>query len=356
MSGRSPSIAVTAQSSASRCWAALFGVCASYVGLAVVVWPFRYFTLLGIYAQTLPIGIATILFVSLIAGGILTDKKAPLRGAVRMLHNGGLQTAAIVMCFLLFLTAFTTFKIAIPEIKPFYADPLLASIDRTILGADAWVFAHMILNRPTLAILAFQYEIAWQVMWFAMFVFVGFWSDRKSGARYLLAHALTLIICGTILAMALSSVGPIFYDRIYGGDRFADLATSMQRLSNVSDTWPVSNYLFQAYQSGRPYLGSGISAMPSIHVAVAALNAFFLASLNRWLGIIAWGFFAAIAFMSVCTGWHYVSDGVVSLIAVSMIWYGTGKILETDAGNRPDSEGASGYSPEMQVLRCPSGS
>lgn len=356
MSDQSASIAVTAQSSANRCWIALLGICASYVVFAAIIWPSRYFTLLGVYAQTFRIGIPTILFVSLITGGILTNKKAPLRGAMHMLRNGGLRVAAIVCGFTLFLTAFTTFKIAIPEIRPFYADHLLANIERAIFGADVWVFSHMIVSKAMLPFLAFQYEITWQVMWFAMFVFVGFWSDQKSGARYLLAHALTLTICGTILAMVLSSAGPIFYDRIYGGNRFADLATTMQRLGNVSDTWPTSNYLFLAYQSGQPHLGSGISAMPSIHVAVAALNAFFLASLNRWLGIIAWSFFAVIAFMSVYTGWHYVSDGVVSLMVVSMIWYGTGKILEADADNRPDGEGVSGYLPETQVFRCPSGS
>lgn len=317
------------QHSASRCWVLLLAVCSLYVGLAAVSWPFRYFTLLRIYAQTFLIGIPMILSAGVIAGGILTDMMAPLRGTLRILRNGGLQTAAIVLGYLLFLTAFTTFKIAIPEIVPFYADPLLASIDRTIFGADAWFFSHLMVNRPMLLFLAFQYEVTWKVMWFAMFVFVGLWSDRKRGARYLLAHALMLIICGTVLATALSSVGPIFYDRIYGGDRFADLAATMRSLGDATDTWQTSNYLFLAYRSGQLYLGSGISAMPSIHVAVTALNAFFLASFNRWLGIIAWGFFAAIAFMSVETGWHYVSDGVLSFIVVSAIWYGTGKVSET---------------------------
>ncbi|WP_210209433.1 phosphatase PAP2 family protein [Rhizobium tropici] len=272
-----------------------------------------------------------ILFAGLIAGGVLADKTAPLRGAVRILRNRGPQMTAVVLGFLLFLTAFTTFKIAIPEIRPFYADPLLANIDRVIFGTDAWLPSHMMVNRQMLPVLAFQYEVTWKVMWFAMFVFIGLWPDRTRGARYLLAHALTLIICGTVLATALSSVGPIFYDRIYGGDRFADLAKILQGQGDAMDTWRTSNYLFLAYQSGQPYLGSGISAMPSIHVAVAALNAFFLTSLNRWLGIIAWSFFAVIAFMSVYTGWHYVSDGVLSVIVVSMIWYGIGKVSRSDA-------------------------
>ncbi|KAA1185579.1 hypothetical protein FP026_00750 [Rhizobium tropici] len=326
MSGQPTSIAMTTQNSASRCWIILFCICSLYVGLAAVAWPFRYFTLLGIYAQTFLICIPMISFAGVIAGGILTDKMAPLRRALRILRNDGLQMTAVVLGFLLFLTAFTTFKIAIPEIKPFYADPLLASMDRTIFGADVWFFSHMMVNRPMLLVLAFQYEVTWKVMWFAMFVFIGLWSDRKRGARYLLAHALTLIICGTVLATALSSVGPIFYDRIYGGDRFADLDTILRGQGDAMDTWLTSNYLFLAYESGQPYLGSGISAMPSIHVAVAALNAFFLTSLNRWLGIIAWSFFAVIAFMSVYTGWHYVSDSVLSLIVVSIIWYGTGQV------------------------------
>ncbi|WP_246781522.1 phosphatase PAP2 family protein [Rhizobium sp. BK289] len=331
MSGQSISIALMAQNGASRCWIILFSFCSLYVGLAAIAWPSRYFTLLGIYAQTFLTGIPMILFAGLIAGGVLADKTAPLRGAVRILRNRGPQMTAVVLGFLLFLTAFTTFKIAISEIRPFYADPLLANIDRVIFGTDAWLPSHMMVNRQMLPVLAFQYEVTWKVMWFAMFVFIGLWRDRTRGARYLLAHALTLIICGTVLATALSSVGPIFYDRIYGGDRFADLAKILQGQGDAMDTWRTSNYLFLAYQSGQPYLGSGISAMPSIHVAVAALNAFFLTSLNRWLGIIAWSFFAVIAFMSVYTGWHYVSDGVLSVIVVSMIWYGIGKVSRSDA-------------------------
>ncbi|TXI07733.1 MAG: hypothetical protein E6Q76_08100 [Rhizobium sp.] len=326
MSDQPVSIAAVAQNNASRCWIALFGLLSLYVGLAAVAWPFRYLALLSVYAQTFLIGFPIILFVGVIAGGILTDRMAPLRGALRILRSGGLQMTVIVLGFLLFLTAFTTFKIAIPEIRPFYADPLLANIEQTIFGADPWFLSHMVVSGPLLHFLAFQYEVTWKLAWFAMFAFVGFWSDRRRGVRYLLAHALALIICGTVFATALSSVGPIFYDRIYGGDRFADLVTIIKGQGDATDTWWTSNYLFLAYQSGQPYLGSGISAMASVHVAVAALNAFFLTSLNRWLGIVAWSFFAMIAFMSVYTGWHYVSDGVLSFIVVSIIWYGTGKI------------------------------
>ena len=60
--------------------------------------------------------------------------------------------------------------------------------------------------------------------------------------------------------------------------------------------------------------------MPSMHVALAVLNAIFASSLNRWAGILAWARAAAIMFGSVYFGWHYALDGYVSIAAVIIIW------------------------------------
>lgn len=50
--------------------------------------------------------------------------------------------------------------------------------------------------------------------------------------------------------------------------------------------------------------------MPSVHVAIATLNAFYLARLNRWLGVAGWAFAIFILFGSVYTGWHYAAPAV----------------------------------------------
>jgi hypothetical protein len=69
-----------------------------------------------------------------------------------------------------------------------------------------------------------------------------------------------------------------------------------------------------------PRLGSGISAFPSLHVAVATLNAIYLwrfGSFLRWFGV---AFLIAIQLGSVHLAWHYGVDGYASILATPLIW------------------------------------
>ena len=66
--------------------------------------------------------------------------------------------------------------------------------------------------------------------------------------------------------------------------------------------------------------------MPSMHCAGAILNAYFFTSLNRWAGLLGWGFAALIVVGSVYTGWHYAVDGYASFVGVTAIWFGTGVV------------------------------
>ncbi|MCY1310989.1 PAP2 superfamily protein [compost metagenome] len=76
--------------------------------------------------------------------------------------------------------------------------------------------------------------------------------------------------------------------------------------------------------------------MPSVHVALVVLNAYFLSSLNRWLGVAGWVYAGFILFSSVYTGMHYAVDGYVSIMTVSLIWWLTGRFVAEPAstGNK----------------------
>lgn len=63
-------------------------------------------------------------------------------------------------------------------------------------------------------------------------------------------------------------------------------------------------------------LGLGISAFPSMHVAIAALTALYLTERSRWLAPVGVVFLGVIFFMSVYTGYHYALDGYFSIAAV----------------------------------------
>ncbi|MEX2741195.1 phosphatase PAP2 family protein [Rhizobium mongolense] len=88
-----------------------------------------------------------------------------------------------------------------------------------------------------------------------------------------------------------------------------------------------ANYLLDLYEAGQTGLGSGISAMPSVHVGLVVLNALFLSSLNRWLGVVGWAFAAMIFYGSVYTGWHCAVDGYVATAVALAIWWLTGRLI-----------------------------
>ena len=69
---------------------------------------------------------------------------------------------------------------------------------------------------------------------------------------------------------------------------------------------------------GSPY--TGISAMPSIHVAMPLVYALTARATARWLAV-AFGLYGLLILLgSVHLGWHYAVDGYVSVGAVLILW------------------------------------
>jgi membrane-associated phospholipid phosphatase len=139
-------------------------------------------------------------------------------------------------------------------------------------------------------------------------------------SRYWLSFAATYAGLGTVLASAAASGGPIFYDRFVDSDRFADLLLLLKHNELSAYHFLIADRLYSAYASGAEDFFAGISAMPSIHVAVATLNALFLSRISRTAGAFAWVFVILTMLGSVYFGWHYAVDGYVSLAAVLLFW------------------------------------
>jgi membrane-associated phospholipid phosphatase len=305
----------------------LAACCLVYALIAFILAPAAYLQLLAYYFGSTLAVLPVVVLPFYAVAAFLTQPEKPFHHAAAELKQRLLPGAITILLFVLVLSGFTTLKLQIPELIPFFTDQFFADLDKALHGQDPWKLTHAIGQNPVFdAILYFCYSKIWFFQWFGTLLIVAFWHNKQQREQYLWASLLVLITCGTVLAFAMSSAGPIFYDRLYGGERFAELVAYLQTSPGIVNVTKVADYLFYIYTNKTTDLGGGISAMPSVHVAVAVLNAWFFSSLNRWAGIAGWAFAAIIMFGSVYTGWHYALDGYVSFIAATIIWFATRRL------------------------------
>ncbi|OYX43536.1 MAG: hypothetical protein B7Z02_08305 [Rhodobacterales bacterium 32-67-9] len=219
--------------------------------------------------------------------------------------------------------AFSFLKSAIPMIVPFYADRALADADRWLHGgADPWELAHRWTEGLPVDALMPVYLSVWTIPAVALALVIAV-SDRDAErtARFVLLYLSCWIVLGNLFALAGSSVGPVFYDALIGGDRFAGLhrALAESGLSNGA-VGGIQSYLWTSYTDRSMALASGISAFPSVHVSIATLTAIYMAERSRWLLLPGLIFVATIQFLSVYTGYHYALDGYFSMLFVVGFW------------------------------------
>jgi hypothetical protein len=87
--------------------------------------------------------------------------------------------------------------------------------------------------------------------------------------------------------------------------------------------------MWAAFATGKPGLVAGMSALPSLHVAISLwiyLCARSAAPRWRWLAL---GYFLFIWIASVQLGWHYVTDGLAASLGMLAIWHGAGAVNGT---------------------------
>lgn len=223
-------------------------------------------------------------------------------------------------------SGFSLIKSMIPFLVPFYADPWLAEMDQALHGgADPWVGLHDLANARIIAIVLPLYLHVWIIPAMALPVFIAATdSDTLRRDRFLVLFLFCWIGLGNILAILGASVGPVFYDGTYGTTRFAALVAELHR-SGFSDSMigRIQAYQWDSYLTKALLPASGISAFPSVHVAIAMLVALYIA--ERWRRWRRWWpigllFVAAILFLSVYTGYHYAIDGYFSIMAVLGAW------------------------------------
>lgn len=239
----------------------------------------------------------------------------------------------IFIAFILFMAAFTVMKGMIPLVQPYGWDMKFADLDRMIHGGiDPWRILQPVFGYPVItAIINVIYNL-WFVVMFAVLYWQLFSIRRPQlRRRFFWTFFLTWIINGAVLAALMSSAGPCFYHLVVPGVE-NPFAAQMEYLRNISEHYPVwavqtQESLWQTYQDNKTGLGSGIAAMPSVHVAIAFLFLLLSFQYGRFARWFFCTFAALIMIGSVHLAWHYAVDGYVGAIVTALIWFGTGFIF-----------------------------
>ncbi|KIC41495.1 hypothetical protein RA27_09595 [Ruegeria sp. ANG-R] len=224
---------------------------------------------------------------------------------------------------LLFCAAFSITKTSIPYLMPFYADEILANIDNILhFGVDPWEIAHRASAYVTPSLVETIYFTIWILPAFFLPVIIALTDESEARRnRFMILYCTCWILLGNVLALVFSSVGPIYYDLLLGGDRFAGLSDALGT-SGLTDSklGKLQTFLWHDYVSQAQTFGSGISAFPSVHVGVAMVVALYMAERSMYLLIPGLVFLIAVLFCSVFNGWHYAIDGYVSIGVIAVAW------------------------------------
>lgn len=242
-----------------------------------------------------------------------------------------IASAPLLLAVVLFMPGFSAMKSAIPLFNDYSWDQRFIDLDIALHGQDPWRILQPLLGHPLItSAMSIAYHL-WVLLIYAGTIYFALHvEDRQLRQRYFAAFFGIWTVNGVVLATFFASVGPCFLETVKGSAHFAD---QMAYLLRANEVYPVmvvdvQQQLIAWHASGSHGLGRGISAMPSMHVALAFL--FFLAirQVSRALGVFFFLFFLITLVGSVHLAYHYAVDGYVSIITTAIIWAFCGALFQ----------------------------
>ena len=159
-----------------------------------------------------------------------------------------------------------------------------------------------------------------------------FWdNDRQRRLRYIWVFLMAWILLGSLMGVVFSAAGPAFYHDFFPNkpDPYAGFLAYIE--AHGPHDFPIADHsrkwLLGWTTNGQKVNINAVAAFPSLHLAVAWLNALYGFSISRKLGIAGVIFTALIFMATILFGFHYALDGYVSIVLVSLLWWGMGKAL-----------------------------
>jgi hypothetical protein len=294
--------------SAVQVLAMLFGTVIPVFMLVLLVWHLVQVARLHPGTRPLPRVLADLRTVA-------TDYERLLGGAIAL------------VALSVFFNNFSTLKEAVPLINPFGWDVAFAQLDRALhAGIDPWRLLWPMFGHPWMITALNGAYILWLfLIYFMVFVACFTRTNPVARDRFLAAFVLTWAIGGNALAAWFSSAGPVYYAALGLGDTFEPLMAALRSAQDVSPvpSLKVQDMLWAGYVKGD--MVSGISAMPSMHVASSVLMMLYAYSYAQLAGRLMAVFLAMILIASVVLGWHYAADGYAGVLIAWGCWVAAGR-------------------------------
>lgn len=152
------------------------------------------------------------------------------------------------------------------------------------------------------------YHSAWLIEVIAAFALIVI----GRGLRIVLHYCVTLVVLfyvGRLLGVLNPVMGPAFFrPDLFGYLDGSATAEAMRMVAGVMSMQPE-----QAMRAGGVLLG-GISAMPSLHVAMVSITAYWLFRAARWTAWATVPWVLLVWTSTIVLGWHYVTDGAGGIV------------------------------------------
>jgi hypothetical protein len=252
----------------------------------------------------------------------------PKRAYLRYLtprHIGGFLV--IFLAAPLAKSIYSSYKQTIWLIHDFRWDASLMRLDKALhFGHHPWQLLDFILSHPIILYIFDRLYMLWFLILFLSCLYMA-WSDRRQlRLCFFVSTLLIWIVVGSGLGTIFSSVGPCYYSAVANAahDPYAPLVTKLAEIHKTTFLYAVDNQhlLWEAKLEGYWIPLGGISAMPSIHLAMTMLFVLLAFHYSKWLGFLFTGYLCAIQIGSIVLGWHYAVDGYAGMILACLIWMG----------------------------------
>jgi hypothetical protein len=261
---------------------------------------------------------------------------SPLNRLIRKAKSRGPYLVLPILIVPLFLASFTAAKSSIPYLVGFSWEAFWANADAAILGQDAWKIAHAWLGDGQEQIFELVYAGVWGFALLFSFSFVALACGPRRLATFYTAMFATWFLAGFVAAYAFSAAGPVFAHitdpRL--ADRFGPLtATLASHLTPGGLVQITQQTLETSLKHHMIVFGGGVSAMPSMHLAVAMV--FIMATRRTLWSAIAISFWLLIFVLSAYFGYHYWLDGIVGSIIAVLCWLGAERLFRARQKHGP---------------------